>query len=775
MKPLSKQFFSLLLSVSMLLAISMVFFNVQEAFAFNPWDPPDWYDYRELWPEFEVVDGEAHVVDTYVTTMGNGGVIVHASSLVIPETYTHTDGETYPVTKICSGALDISQMDYWTDPDGVTISIPASVLEIEQGALCGDRITRIKIDSNNPALSTKNYVLYNKDKTQLLGVLLPRASYWIEASVTHVSSGALADLSDCTIGFWGDAPVFAEDACLNANITIQYDGCEPWAQEVLQNYGGNIQWDTWQQHTYGNIVVTVLPTCQTEGTQTMTCTKCGEEGTEAIPKLMHTPTGVITVVTAPTCTKIGSGTQICGMCKQAVQVNIPATGHTYVDYECHCGKHEFLGYTVNEDRISCTIDYANPPASITEYDIPEKICGYTVTRLGDRSFAIENFLTAVTIPDTVTTIEEGVFGSCDNLKSVTIPDSVTTIGDYAFNYCTSLEEIVIPDSVTEIGSLFSKCTSLKKVTIGSGVKELSNPYVFSECPALEELYLDCEIVESYGLWKLDGLKTLYLGENVKTVVTTAQICTRALVKIVVDENNPYLVSDNYGALYDRDQTKVIMVPPRIDETYQLPETVTTIGKAAFYACYSPAQLAIGANVQSIEESAFYYSDVNMIAFRGNAPTIADHAFFGVTAEVYYPSGNVTYTEEVMQNYSGKLTWAHYCLKHTYEESVTTEPTCTEEGVKTLSCIYCDKVKTQAISATGHDYVDGKCECGALERINGDVNGDGKLNMGDVAKLFAAVRMGTDLDMTIADVTGDGKLNMGDVAKLLARIGKEEMV
>ena len=33
-----------------------------------------------------------------------------------------------------------------------------------------------------------------------------------------------------------------------------------------------------------------------------------------------------------------------------------------------------------------------------------------------------------------------------------------------------------------------------------------------------------------------------------------------------------------------------------------------------------------------------------------------NAFYGVTATVYYPAGNATYTEEKMQNYSGNLTW-----------------------------------------------------------------------------------------------------------------------
>ncbi|MCM1258591.1 MAG: hypothetical protein NC307_12145 [Roseburia sp.] len=41
--------------------------------------------------------------------------------------------------------------------------------------------------------------------------------------------------------------------------------------------------------------------------------------------------------------------------------------------------------------------------------------------------------------------------------------------------------------------------------------------------------------------------------------------------------------------------------------------------------------------------------------------------------------------------------------HEYAESITKQPTCAEAGVKTLTCS-CGEVKTEAIPATGHDFV-----------------------------------------------------------------------
>lgn len=52
-------------------------------------------------------------------------------------------------------------------------------------------------------------------------------------------------------------------------------------------------------------------------------------------------------------------------------------------------------------------------------------------------------------------------------------------------------------------------------------------------------------------------------------------------------------------------------------------------------------------------------------------------------------------------------------KHNYTETITKEPTCTEDGEKKYTCD-CGDSYTEVIPATGHNYVDGKCEhCGEI--------------------------------------------------------------
>ena len=67
-------------------------------------------------------------------------------------------------------------------------------------------------------------------------------------------------------------------------------------------------------------------------------------------------------------------------------------------------------------------------------------------------------LTSYVIPNSVTRIGDRAFALCSSLTEVVIPNSVTRIGDYAFCGCRSLSNIVIPASVDSIGSdAFAGC------------------------------------------------------------------------------------------------------------------------------------------------------------------------------------------------------------------------------------------------------------------------------------------------------------------------------
>ncbi len=105
-------------------------------------------------------------------------------------------------------------------------------------------------------------------------------------------------------------------------------------------------------------------------------------------------------------------------------------------------------------------------------------------------------ISAITIPDGVTSIGNCAFFHCTDLISITIPDSVTTIGEGAFADCTSLTNVTIPGGVTIIEtSLFAACTSLKSITIHGGISSIKS-LAFDYCTSLESITIlnpDCQI------------------------------------------------------------------------------------------------------------------------------------------------------------------------------------------------------------------------------------------------------------------------------------------
>ena len=73
-------------------------------------------------------------------------------------------------------------------------------------------------------------------------------------------------------------------------------------------------------------------------------------------------------------------------------------------------------------------------------------------------------LTSITIPSSVTSLDDGCFSYCTSLTSITIPSSVTSIGDNCFQGCSGLSSITIPSSVTSLGwNCFLYCQKLESV------------------------------------------------------------------------------------------------------------------------------------------------------------------------------------------------------------------------------------------------------------------------------------------------------------------------
>ncbi|MBQ2540935.1 MAG: leucine-rich repeat protein [Paludibacteraceae bacterium] len=224
---------------------------------------------------------------------------------------------------------------------------------------------------------------------------------------------------------------------------------------------------------------------------------------------------------------------------------------------------------------------------LTSIEIPN-----SVTSIGNYAFEGCTGLTSVTIPNSVTSISEGVFNDCSSLTSVTIPNSVTSIGSYAFKNCFALTSVTIPNSVTSIGTwAFRDCFALTSITVPNSVTSIGADAFYN---VFNIIYRGTATAGSpWGAKSMNGFVDGWLVYNDNTK-TTLLVCSNAALGEIV-----------------------------------IPNSVTSIGEAAFYDCSGLTSVTIGNSVTSIGNNAFSgCSGLTSVTIHSNAIVSKDYSSGG---------------------------------------------------------------------------------------------------------------------------------------------------
>ena len=97
----------------------------------------------------------------------------------------------------------------------------------------------------------------------------------------------------------------------------------------------------------------------------------------------------------------------------------------------------------------------------------------SVTTVGNGIFNYCESLKSAVLSSKMAAVPEGIFYNCKSLASVTIPEGITDIGDSAFENCKALPAVTLPKGTVRVGvSAFSGCSGLKKVTLPVSVKKI---------------------------------------------------------------------------------------------------------------------------------------------------------------------------------------------------------------------------------------------------------------------------------------------------------------
>ena len=225
-----------------------------------------------------------------------------------------------------------------------------------------------------------------------------------------------------------------------------------------------------------------------------------------------------------------------------------------------------LNYRVNNDGVSVTVlghvDGYNAQGPL---NIPSSVSyeghDYTVTTIGNSAFLYYFYLTSLTLPNSLTTIEDGAFAYCSGFTGdLVIPNSVVTIGGSAFFTCYSFDgDLVIGNSVTTIGE-----------------------YAFDDCNGM------------HGV--------LHIPSNVTSIgIDAFRYC--AFSGMTVDPANPVFDSrDNCNAIIRTSANELVTGCANT----VIPNTVTSIGENAFCGLDGLTSIDIPNSITSIGAGAFSF-------------------------------------------------------------------------------------------------------------------------------------------------------------------------
>ena len=272
----------------------------------------------------------------------------------------------------------------------------------------------------------------------------------------------------------------------------------------------------------------------------------------------------------------------------------------------------------------------------------------SVTSIGDGAFGSCKSLQNITIPNSVTKIGDKAFSSCDSLQSVTIPNSVTSIGDEAFRWCNFLQSVTIPNSVTKIGDrAFERCDYLQSVTIPNSVKSIGNR-AFCLCKSLQSVTIPNSVTsignEAFSSCK--SLQSITIPNSVTSIGNHAFSGCNICYFIC---NSTYFQNDDV-CLFNKDKTAIVsrikdcvnyIIPNSVtsigDEAFSgcdslqsvtIPNSVTSIGNRAFGGCDSLQSITIPNSVTKIGNGTFYSCDsLQSVTIPNSVTSIGDEAFY----------------------------------------------------------------------------------------------------------------------------------------------------
>lgn len=324
----------------------------------------------------------------------------------------------------------------------------------------------------------------------------------------------------------------------------------------------------------------------------------------------------------------------------------------------------------------------------------------SVTSLGYSAFESCDSLTSVTLSSNLTRIGSGAFSFCTSLERIDIPPSVTEIEDEAFSSCVSLEEITFWGDAPQFeqdedgdSRIFSDVIATAYYPRGNDTwslktrKNYGGGLVWTLLPigAATETQETSEAVseaepeetaqpeEPEGIsWKITGSQLRITGEGAMDDYSSENPPPwweehDQITSVVISQRITHIGD---AAFQNCDTLLTATIPDSVTsigagafenctglQAIQLPDGLRSIGTDAFDDCQGLESVVFPASLDSLGKWAFWdCENLSEITFLGECPELSGSVFYDVSAVVYYPGTNSTWTEAAKEDYGGDLTW-----------------------------------------------------------------------------------------------------------------------
>ncbi len=371
-----------------------------------------------------------------------------------------------------------------------------------------------------------------------------------------------------------------------------------------------------------------------------------------------------------------------------------------------CG--ENLTWKLGEDgllTISGTGDMENyTGASATEYapweahkaDITAISLPEGLTSIGTYAFYGLEHVTSVMLPESIVTVGDRAFYSCSGLTSVKFSGNLEQIGKYVFYGCDALTTATInADGPYSIDFGAFSTSGLTHIKLSGGVTLLDRAFAYADNlttvefmgdppasihkNAFQNISATCRYPADNTNWDYDIM--LDYGGDLKWATGDIIDCGRLADGYVWTLSEDYtltligsgdmddLSSDTTHPWYAyRDTVREVVLPEGMTRigscafygfnavsSIDLPESLTAIGASAFEGWRALTAIEFPENLASLGAHIFYGSAVAEITFTGDAPAFASPTFNGVTAIATYPASK-NWPADALQDYHGDITW-----------------------------------------------------------------------------------------------------------------------